>query len=159
MTYEKWLEEIEMRGLKPESIDSIELKVAYDQGWTPRQVVDFETKARIRQARREERDPTGLQPSTHLLIRILTVCGVLMFVLAAGTAGYLRQLLFDNISTYNGQPPKDLVGAEDAVIRVTYIQSLWFFFATICLIFVGTMILLLSKSIRVNAKRFEADLW
>jgi len=82
-----------------------------------------------------------------------------MYVVAAGTAGYMRQLLFDNISTYNGQPPKDLVVAEDAVIRVSYIQSLWFFFATVCFIFVGTMILLLSKSIRVNAKRFEADLW
>lgn len=159
MSYERWLEEIELLGIPPSSVESIELKVAYEQGWTPRQVVEYETKARLRQAKREEFEYAGIPPSTHYLIRSLPVCGVLMYVLAAGTAGFLRQLLLENISTYQGLSPKTLVGSEEAVIKVTYVQSLWFFFATIFFIFAGTMILLLSKSLRRNAHRFDAGLW
>jgi hypothetical protein len=71
----------------------------------------------------------------------------------------LRQLLFENISTYQGQTPKTLVGSEEAVIKVTYVQSLWLLFAAIFFIFAGSMILLLSKSLRRNAYRFDAGLW
>ena len=148
MTYENWLEQIEMRGLKPERIDRITLAVAYKKGWTPAQFVEHETGKNSDENNNKEWKSVDPNTSTNLLSRILPVYRVLMYVVAAGTTGYVRQLLSDNISTYNGQPPKDLVGAEDAVIRVKYIQSLWLFFSTICFIFVGTMILLLSKSIR-----------
>ncbi len=159
MTFEKWLEEIEMRGLETQSIDRLSLAVAFKKGLTPAQFVEHETgKISDENVRREKRERRSVDPSTstHLLSRVLTISGVLMYVLAICTASFTCQLLSDNISIYNRQTSKNLVGT---VIWVTNIQSLWFAFATICLIIAGTMILLLSKWIRVNAKRFEADLW
>ncbi len=159
MTFEKWLEEIELLGIPPSSIESIDLPIAYEQGWTPRQVVEFENKARARKAKWEKNESAGLSHSTDLLIRSLTFCGFLMYLLALGTASFLRLILAVNIGAYSALTR---VGSDDRLrltMESSYVQALWFLFATVLLIFGGSMILLLSKAIRLNAKRFDADLW
>lgn len=159
MTYEKWIEEIEMRGIKPDSIDRLSLAVAFKQGWTPAQVAEYETKKNAAEEKKKNREAVGLTISTFGLIKALTACGLSIYLIALGTTIHTLKLIGRGIDFYRIQSARYYTGPATAALEETSLQVLGFFFVTVFLVFTATMILLLSKSVRRNAERFDADLW
>ncbi len=159
MTFDKWLEEIEMRGLETKSIDRLSLAVAFKKGLTPAQFVEQEAKKNPSEDTENRLDLKGITISTDLLIRILTLCGFSMYFIAISMVAPLYWIIEEYRKASEVQTGIIQLVSPQGLMQGAFTRGMGTFFLAVVLVATGTLILLLSKSIRVNAKRFEADLW